>query len=259
MRAIYRTLGVAAGLLVLVGVAPRGAAHAVSNAPRARVSAVPGPPSTAAATTASPPAIRETRTVITRTTATTRRAPVAAPPTSTTTPRTTTTARTTTTPPPAATARPLAVAVLAPPTSCPTVIASVVWPRTWRAICAGPRAGILGLTGPDGVTTLYVRADESLTFMRVVALHEAGHAWDFTHLTPPKIAQWCAARGCSSGGFFAGGAAGAGWHEPGGAEDWAASWDACHGGTFHRSYLGLPAPDAAQCALQNTLVGYPNG
>ena len=160
--------------------------------------------------------------------------------------------------------RPLAVALAAPPpvaapTSCPAVIASVVWPRTWRAVCAGPRSGILGLTGPDGVTTLYVRSDESASFMRVVALHEAGHAWDFTHLTPPKIAQWCAARGCSSGGFFAGGATGAGWHEPGGAEDWAASWDACHGGTFHRSYLGLPPPDSAQCALQNTLVNYPNG
>ena len=45
--------------------------------------------------------------------------------------------------------------------------------------------------------------------------------------------------------------------EPGGAEDWAASWDACHGGEYHRSYLGLPPPSAALCALQNALVGYP--
>ena len=95
--------------------------------------------------------------------------------------------------------------------------------------------------------------------LRIVALHEAGHAWDFTHLTSPKIATWCATRGCAATGFFAGGATGNGWHEPGGAEDWAASWDACHGGSYHRSYLGLPPPIASQCALQNTLVDYPGG
>jgi len=142
------------------------------------------------------------------------------------------------------------------PASCASVIASVVWPAGWHAVCGGARVGILGLTGPNGVTTLYVRPGETATLMRTVALHEAGHAWDFTHLTPPKISQWCAARGCSAQYFFSGGASGAGWHEPGGAEDWAASWDACHGGTYHRSYLGLGPPTPSQCALQNALVGY---
>jgi len=142
-------------------------------------------------------------------------------------------------------------------TSCAAVVASVIWPSGWNAICTGPRVGILGLTGPDGITRLYVRPDESSALLRVVALHEAGHAWDFTHLTSAKIATWCAARGCAAMGFFAGGATGVGWHEPGGAEDWAASWDACHGGTYHRSYLGLPPPIPSQCALQNALVDYP--
>ncbi len=132
-----------------------------------------------------------------------------------------------------------------------------MWPAGWNTICAGPRSGLLGLTAPTGTTTLYVRAGESSAFMHVVALHESGHAWNFARLNPDKIAQWCTARGCDAAHFFSGGAQGAGWSEPGGAEDWAASWDACHGGEYHRSYLGLAPPGAALCALQNTLVGYP--
>lgn len=146
---------------------------------------------------------------------------------------------------------------VAPPTTCSAVVASVVWPPGWHAICAGGRAGLLGLTAPAGTTTLYVRPGESGSFLRVVALHEAGHAWDFARLDGAKIAQWCAARGCDAAHFFSGGAQGAGWSEPGGAEDWASSWDACHGGDYHRSYLGLAAPSGAQCTLQNALVGYP--
>jgi hypothetical protein len=145
----------------------------------------------------------------------------------------------------------------ATPTSCAAVVASVVWPPAWRAICAGGRAGILGLTAPSGTTTLYVRPGESGAYLRVVALHEAGHAWDFARLDAAKIAEWCAARGCNAAHFFSGGASGAGWSEPGGAEDWAASWDVCHGGEYHRSYLGLAPPSSAQCTLQNALVGYP--
>jgi hypothetical protein len=145
----------------------------------------------------------------------------------------------------------------APPTSCAAVVASVVWPPAWRAICAGGRSGILGLTAPSGTTTLYVRPGESGAFLRVVALHEAGHAWDFARLDTAKIAEWCAARGCNAAHFFSGGASGAGWSEPGGAEDWAASWDVCHGGEYHRSYLGLAPPSSAQCTVQNALVGYP--
>lgn len=162
-------------------------------------------------------------------------------------PATTTTVPPTTVPP----------TTVPPPTSCPEVIASIVWPPGWQTICSGPRVGILGLTSQTGTTTLYVRPDESASFMRVVALHESGHAWDFARLNTNKIAQWCAARGCDPAHFFSGGAQGSGWSEPGGAEDWAASWDACHGGEFHRSYLGLQAPNASQCALQNSLVGYP--
>ena len=132
-----------------------------------------------------------------------------------------------------------------------------MWPSGWNTICAGARSGLLGLTSPTGTTTLYVRPGESSGFLHTVALHEAGHAWNFSHLNPEKIAQWCAARGCNAAHFFTGGATGAGWSEPAGAEDWAASWDACHGGEYHRSYLGLPAPSPALCALQNALVGYP--
>ena len=153
-------------------------------------------------------------------------------------------------PPPVAPAPP-------PPTDCAAVVAHVVWPAGWNAICAGPRSGILGLTSPEGTTTLYVRPGESSAFLNIVAVHEAGHAWNFSHLDATKIAQWCAARGCNASGFFSGGAQGAGWSEPGGAEDWAASWGACHGGEYHRSYIGLPPPTAALCALQNSLVGYP--
>ena len=158
--------------------------------------------------------------------------------------------------PKVAASKPAAAFAVTAPTDCAAVVASVVWPPAWRAICAGGRPGLLGLTSPTGTTTLYVRPGESGAFLRVVALHEAGHAWNFAHLDPTKIAAWCKARGCDATHFFAGGAQGAGWSEPGGAEDWASSWDACHGGEYHRSYLGLAPPSAAQCTLQNTLVGY---
>jgi len=152
------------------------------------------------------------------------------------------------TPPPAPAAAPA-------PSSCEAVIAGVEWPPKWQARCAGARTGILGLTDPAGTSTLYVRPGESSSFMRVVALHEAGHAWDFARLDAGKISRWCAARGCDAAHFFSGGASGPGWHEPGGAEDWAASWDYCHGGEYHRSYTGFGPPNASQCSLQNTLTG----
>ena len=144
-----------------------------------------------------------------------------------------------------------------PPTPCAAVVATVLWPRGWDVRCAGPRVGLLGLTNPSGWTTLFVRADESLSTLHVVALHEAGHAWDLARLTHGHIAAWCAHRGCDAAHFFSGGAGGAGWGQPGGAEDWAAVWDACHGGEYHRSYLGLAPPSPADCAWQNALVGYP--
>jgi hypothetical protein len=143
------------------------------------------------------------------------------------------------------------------PATCADVVASVAWPPRWRVRCDGPRDGLLGVTAPAGVTDLFVRPDETMSRLRVVALHEAGHAWDLARLDPPRIAQWCAARGCDADRFFSGAVNSQGWAEPSGAEDWAASWDACHGGEYHRSYMGLPAPIPAQCALQNTLVNYP--
>jgi hypothetical protein len=143
------------------------------------------------------------------------------------------------------------------PTTCAEVVASVSWPPGWRARCDGSREGLLGVTAPSGVTDLFVRADETMSRLRVVALHEAGHAWDFARLDPPRIVQWCAARGCDANRFFSGTVNSQGWAEPSGAEDWAASWDACHGGEYHRSYMGLAAPLPSQCALQNTLVNYP--
>ena len=143
-----------------------------------------------------------------------------------------------------------------PPTMCEAVVATVAWPRGWRKVCTGSRPGLLGLTNPNGFTTLYVRPDESLATMHVVALHEAGHAWDFARLDPARIARWCAQRGCDAAHFFSGGSGGVDWAQPGGAEDWAAVWDACHGGEYHRSYLGLAVPAAADCARQNALVRY---
>jgi hypothetical protein len=136
-----------------------------------------------------------------------------------------------------------------PPTDCPAILLAVVWPWGWHANCAGGRAGLLGLTAPSGTTTLYVRPGESVALLRSVALHEAGHAWNFSHLNPDKIAQWCSSRGCDAAHFFSGGAHGAGWSEPGGAEDWAASWDVCHGGEYHAhtSDSRPPAPRNARC------------
>jgi hypothetical protein len=143
------------------------------------------------------------------------------------------------------------------PTTCARIVAGIVWPPEWRVQCAGPREGLLGLTARDGVTTLFVRNNQPMTWLRVIALHEAGQAWDVARLKAAEIARWCAVRGCDPLQFFAGGVSGTGWHAPEGAEDWAAAWDACHGGAYHRSYLGLPAPTPPQCALQDRLVGYP--
>ena len=123
--------------------------------------------------------------------------------------------------------------------------------------CDGPRPGLLGATQPSGVSDLFVRTDESMSRLRVVALHEAGHAWDFARLDAGRIAQWCAARGCDADHFFSGATSSAGWSEPSGAEDWASVWDACHGGEYHRSYLGVAAPAPSECALQDRLVDYP--
>ncbi|MGO9875348.1 MAG: hypothetical protein ACLPVY_16285 [Acidimicrobiia bacterium] len=243
MRPFCRTLAVGFGLLSFVGSGPKPPTDAaITSAYRA--SSVVGH-SLAAPTTTSFTVVRETRVTITRTTRAKTRVLVAVKPKAAPT-----------SPPNIAVSQP---SLPAAPASCAAVVATVIWPSSWRPICTGPRVGILGLTSPDGVTTLYVRPGETSALLRIVALHEAGHAWDFTHLTPRRIAQWCAARGCSAPAFFTGGASGAGWHEPGGAEDWAASWDACHGGIYHRSYLGLPPPIASQCALQNFLVDYPGG
>lgn len=175
--------------------------------------------------------------------------------TSTTRPSTTTTTATTTT----TVARRVAPVTTAPvrvPTSCRDIVATIAWPHGWNVVCAGARQGILGLTGPDRVTTLYVRPSESGSFLRSVALHEAGHAWDLARLDPAGIARWCARRGCNAPNFFTGGAHGSDWHEPGGAEDWAAVWNACHGGDYDRSYLGLGPPTPDECALQNELVRF---
>jgi hypothetical protein len=175
---------------------------------------------------------------------------IAKPPTTAKSPRQTETPRHT------KTARRTKPAPARAPSTCAEVVAGIAWPHGWRVQCAGPRAGVLGTTEPSGVTTVFVRAGESMSWLRTVALHEAGHAWDFSHLDAARIAQWCTARGCDPARFFAGGASSAGWSEPGGAEDWASAWDACHGGEYARSYLGLPVPTAAQCDLQNALVGY---
>jgi hypothetical protein len=116
---------------------------------------------------------------------------------------------------------------------------------------------LLGATEPTGVTDLFVRSGETMNRLRVVALHEAGHAWDFARLDPTRIVKWCAVRGCDADNFLAGAISSAGWAEPNGAEDWASVWNACHGGEYDRSYLGLAAPLPSDCALQNTLVEYP--
>ena len=143
------------------------------------------------------------------------------------------------------------------PNTCAGVVAGIAWPPGWRVHCAGPREGLLGVTEPAGLTDLFVRAGESMYTLRIVALHEAGHAWNRARLDPARIARWCAARGCDARHFFAGAASGEGWAEPLGAEDWATAWDACHGGSYHRSYLGLGAPTPSQCALQDRLVASP--
>src|SRR5262245_39035178 len=145
--------------------------------------------------------------------------------------------------PPAAPKPQTAQLTVAPgPAGCPSVLGGIRWPGSWHVVCEGGRSGLLGLTYPSGTTYLYVRASESGSYLRIVALHEAGHAWDFARLNSAKIAQWCASRGCDAAHFFSGGGSSSGYREPGGAEDWASSWDACHGGSYHRSYLGLPAP-----------------
>ena len=161
---------------------------------------------------------------------------------------------TTTTRPPAPLPTTNAPTAPTPPTDCASVVASIAWPEGWHTQCDGPRSEVLGLTDPDGTTTVYVRSGESVEMLEVVARHEAGHAWDFARLDPPKIALWCARRGCDAANFFRGGWNPAGWGEPPGAEDWASAWNACHGGRYDRSYLGLPAPTSDLCALQDALV-----
>ena len=90
------------------------------------------------------------------------------------------------------------------PTTCADVVASIPWPPGWQVQCDGPRPGLLGATQPSGVTDLFVRTDETMSRLRVVALHEAGHAWDFARLDAGRIAQWCAVRGCDADHFFSG-------------------------------------------------------
>jgi hypothetical protein len=88
----------------------------------------------------------------------------------------------------------------------------------------------------------------------LIALHEAGNAWNFARLNTSDQVTWCAARGCDAAAFFAGPVHAEGWVEARGAEDWAEAWQACHGVAYDRSYLGLGPPTAALCALQRTLV-----
>jgi hypothetical protein len=147
------------------------------------------------------------------------------------------------------------IRVVAARTGCTAVVDDVVWPPGWRVRCSGPRLGLLGTTDRTRGTRLFVRRGEGMARLRVVALHEAGHAWDIARLDARGIAKWCAARGCAPRHFFSDPTA---EMQPRGAEDWAASWDACHGGKYHRSYLGLAAPSRALCALQDVLVGFPN-
>jgi hypothetical protein len=99
-----------------------------------------------------------------------------------------------------------------------------------------------------------MRSGLSESFYVIVAGHEAGHAWDFTRLSPSDIATWCAARGCDAAHFFDGSVGGPGWVEAGGAEDWAEAWRICHGGVDFRNYIGLGWPSSALCALQLQLV-----
>jgi hypothetical protein len=155
-------------------------------------------------------------------------------------------------------ASPTPATASSPVAVCEALKGSVVWPPGWTVVCAGPRAGVLGLTiDATNQSVLYMRPGESLALLHTVLLHEAGNAWDFARLAPQgKIAQWCAARGCNPTTFFAGGRAVAGGNEAPAAEDWAASWSACHGGPYHRSYMGLGPPTPAQCALQNQLTNY---
>jgi hypothetical protein len=102
------------------------------------------------------------------------------------------------------------------PTNCAVVIAGIVWPPSWRVVCAGARSGLLGSTDSAGVPTLFVWSNETAASLRIVALHESGHAWDLAKLDRAEIVAWCAARGCDAPRFFTGGAS---VHEPGGAED----------------------------------------
>ncbi len=144
---------------------------------------------------------------------------------------------------------------LAPPVvvSCPGAVAQVLWPPGWRVECEGRRAGLRGLTLPAGITYLYVRSN-AVRPLQLTALHEAGHTWGIARLDSAEIGAWCAARGCVAARFYVGGRNREGWSEPGGAEDWAAVWSACHGGAYDRSYLGFAAPDAPLCALEDALI-----
>jgi hypothetical protein len=116
---------------------------------------------------------------------------------------------------------------------------------------------VLGITSPSGKSVLYVRTDESLPTLRDVALHEAGHAWAFARLNNAGVRRWCDARGCDPPAFRSARLNRSdGWSDPAAAEDWAASWDVCHGGAYLRSYIGLGIPEPTLCALQNRLVRY---
>jgi hypothetical protein len=173
-----------------------------------------------------------------------------------------TTAKTTatTTPKPAPTVPPPPPPPLPAPPSvtpaslCTNAVGSIAWPPGWRASCEGSRAGLLGLTSPAGTSQIFMRSEIPASRYLLIALHEAGNAWDLARLNASDRVTWCAARGCDAAAFFAGPVHAGGWIEARGAEDWAESWQACHGAAYDRSYIGLEPPTATLCRLQLALV-----
>jgi hypothetical protein len=135
---------------------------------------------------------------------------------------------------------------------------TVVWPNGWTVVCTGARAGLLGLTmQASRQSVLYVRFGES-SFLAHGAVARGGKRVGLraagAERRDPALVRGA---GMQRLNLFSGGISIGGGNEAPAAEDWAASWSACHGGPYHRSYTGLGPPNAALCALQNELTGYP--